>query len=302
MRKTSFAAIVFLTIAFSAVYASAKGTEVLKKTIDIGWFGIERNYHAFAAENNSEGTLQITAASPHRYYFGYVCLNHNWYSFSSRKPLTRDVILERKNSIYIILFGQRNASAGITIMQKDAGPSPPEVSIVAEPETIAEGGFATLRWQSKNADTVTIDQGIGEVENEGSNEVSPAATTSYTITAAGAGGSEADSTTIEVTQPPSISVTEPDGSGDTTDESFTIAWTDTDPDSNAKIDLIQPARRCRFQPGNTGVLMDPGSRPGRQLPSRISRNRRLTNRQPDGGDHRNGPSAGCHPDRRPRGD
>ncbi|HMA67715.1 MAG TPA: carboxypeptidase regulatory-like domain-containing protein, partial [Desulfosalsimonadaceae bacterium] len=237
MKKTSFAAVIFLAIAFCAVSARARGTAVFTSTVDIGWFGIERSYHTFAAEDQAEGILQITGSSSHRYYFGYVCLNHNWHSFSSRNPLSRDVILKRQNSIYIILFGQRNAAADITVIQKDVGPLLPVVSISAEPETIAAGGSATLGWQSQNADTASIDQGIGEVDTEGSTEVSPAATTTYTISAAGAGGSATDSVTVAVTHPPSICVTEPDGSGDEADKEFRITWTDADPDSNAEIAL-----------------------------------------------------------------
>ena len=58
----------------------------------------------------------------------------------------------------------------------------------ADPGTIAPGGVATLSWRVEDADSVTIDNGIGTVDAEGSTEVSPAVTTTYTLTATGGDG------------------------------------------------------------------------------------------------------------------
>lgn len=57
------------------------------------------------------------------------------------------------------------------------------VTLVASPATIGPGQNATLTWTSANATSVSIDQGIGAVGSSGSQVVSPAATTIYTITA-----------------------------------------------------------------------------------------------------------------------
>lgn len=57
------------------------------------------------------------------------------------------------------------------------------VTLVASPATIGPGQNATLAWTSANATSVSIDQGIGAVGSSGSQIVSPAATTIYTITA-----------------------------------------------------------------------------------------------------------------------
>ena len=72
----------------------------------------------------------------------------------------------------------------------------PTVSISANPATIQEGGSSTLTWLSTNADSCTIDQGIGTVNTSGSTTVSPTATTTYTITATGAGGTATNSVTV----------------------------------------------------------------------------------------------------------
>jgi hypothetical protein len=76
------------------------------------------------------------------------------------------------------------------------------VDISADPETIAVGDSSTLSWTSTNADSASIDQGIGDVPVEGSTTVSPTETTTYTITAVGPGGSATDSVTVTVVIPP----------------------------------------------------------------------------------------------------
>ncbi len=57
------------------------------------------------------------------------------------------------------------------------------VTLVASPATVGPGQNATLTWTSANAASVSIDQGIGVVGSNGSQIVSPAATTTYTMTA-----------------------------------------------------------------------------------------------------------------------
>jgi hypothetical protein len=57
-------------------------------------------------------------------------------------------------------------------------------SFTASPMTITAGGTSTLSWGTvTNADAVEIDQGIGGVVTPGSRVVSPATTTTYTLTA-----------------------------------------------------------------------------------------------------------------------
>jgi hypothetical protein len=57
-------------------------------------------------------------------------------------------------------------------------------SFSASPSTISPGGSSTLSWGAvSNADSVSIDQGIGGVGTPGSTTVSPSGTTIYTLTA-----------------------------------------------------------------------------------------------------------------------
>ncbi len=84
-------------------------------------------------------------------------------------------------------------------------PAPPKAvinSFTAEPSSIEKGQSATLRWSVANATDMTIDQGIGAVQSEGQQTVTPSSTTTYTLSARGPGGSDSKSVTVSVTEPP----------------------------------------------------------------------------------------------------
>lgn len=81
-------------------------------------------------------------------------------------------------------------------------PAAPTVSLAASPSAIQQGQCTTLTWSSTNATGASIDQGIGAVSPSGSRQVCPTSSTSYLITATGAGGSQTASTTVGVTPPP----------------------------------------------------------------------------------------------------
>ena len=111
------------------------------------------------------------------------------------------------------------ATDRVTVTVIPANP-PPTVSISARPLFIKRGEEAALSWTSTDADTVTIDQGIGTVAASGSRQVSPTQTTTYIITATGAGGTRTASVKVTVLQtPPTVSFT---------GESASLTWTVTD--------------------------------------------------------------------------
>jgi peptidoglycan-associated lipoprotein len=63
----------------------------------------------------------------------------------------------------------------------------PTASITADPLAIDLGQSVVLNWRSQNATTVTID-GIGEVNANGTQTVSPSNSTNFHLTAKGEGG------------------------------------------------------------------------------------------------------------------
>ncbi len=84
-------------------------------------------------------------------------------------------------------------------------PPPPAPSIGkfgVEPSTIQRGQSATLSWAVSNATEISIDRGIGAVQAQGTRQVFPNDSTTYTLTAKGPGGTDTRSATVAVTVPP----------------------------------------------------------------------------------------------------
>jgi hypothetical protein len=78
-------------------------------------------------------------------------------------------------------------------------------SFTALPASIAPGGSATLRWVVTGATSLSIDQGIGLVTGTNSAVVTPAQTTTYTLTAQNsAGASVTSQAQVTVAPLPSI--------------------------------------------------------------------------------------------------
>ncbi|MHB1348851.1 MAG: carboxypeptidase regulatory-like domain-containing protein [Desulfobulbaceae bacterium] len=119
------------------------------------------------------------------------------------------------------------ATDRVTVTVIPANP-PPTVSISASPMFIKRGEEATLSWTSTDADTVTIDQGIGTVSASGNRQVSPTQTTTYTITATGAGGTRTASVKVTVLQPPPTVSFTGEPATIKAGESATLTWTATD--------------------------------------------------------------------------
>ena len=89
--------------------------------------------------------------------------------------------------------GSANASVTVQISE-----SLPSVIITATPDTIPPGGSSTLTWTTSNATSATIDQGIGNVQLNGSLAITPAVETIYTITATGNGGTSTARVTVKM--------------------------------------------------------------------------------------------------------
>jgi peptidoglycan-associated lipoprotein len=84
-------------------------------------------------------------------------------------------------------------------------PPPPAPSInefSAEPSSIERGQSSTLKWSVANAEQMSIDNGVGSVQANGSRSVFPNETTTYTLTATGPGGTTNKPATVTVTVPP----------------------------------------------------------------------------------------------------
>ncbi len=90
-------------------------------------------------------------------------------------------------------------TVSVTVNTTPAAP-PRIIRFTATPASIVSGQHSTLNWQVENADTVTIDNGVGTVALTGSQDVAPTQTTTYTLTATSRTGTSTAQVTVNVTQ------------------------------------------------------------------------------------------------------
>lgn len=118
-------------------------------------------------------------------------------------------------AIFIVLAtsGCHKKSAQATPPPPPPPPPAPTATLAANPAVIEQGQSATLTWQTNNATDINID-GIGTVMASGSSTVTPSASTTYTLTAKGPGGSNDASTRVtvnaRVAQAPAPSISDED--------------------------------------------------------------------------------------------
>jgi peptidoglycan-associated lipoprotein len=87
-------------------------------------------------------------------------------------------------------------------------PAAPTITLRAQPGQIDRGGSTTLQWDAKNATSVSITPGLGDVAVTGNRSVNPTSSVTYTATAMGPGGSATDTARITVNVPAAPSVAE----------------------------------------------------------------------------------------------
>src|SRR5271155_1457057 len=75
----------------------------------------------------------------------------------------------------------------------------PTVTLNASPTTVNPGATVTLSWTSTDATDLSIDPGVGKVATQGSTPVTPTESTTFTITATGAGGTATANVRVTVT-------------------------------------------------------------------------------------------------------
>ncbi len=146
--------------------------------------------------------------------------------------LTAEVNLAESNTIKVELRGAPGTYISVEIIQDI---DPPVVTIQATPASVILGNTAELAWTSENADICEITPDIGLVDLSGRMTVSPQATTTYTITAIGLGGTATAETVVSVFLPPTVTI---DVDPDTIIEgqTATLTWTS----ANAENCVIQP--------------------------------------------------------------
>lgn len=144
--------------------------------------------------------------------------------------------MKSKRSWYIFLLCSLTILSACSFIS--CRPEPPAILLFsATPSEINRGESTTLKWYIKDATSVTIDQGLGEVAATGSVELSPAKTIAYTLTATNTGGTVSKSVVINVTTPtpqPTTPDTTPPvikniSASSETETSTVITWTTNEP-------------------------------------------------------------------------
>jgi len=151
------------------------GSEVYRRNLDLGgtYFASPTIAGGYLFLMNDGGTALVLEPGPR-------------YVEVARSPLeaVRSTPVFAGNRTYLNYLG--------TLRCVQGGPvNPTDVWIGrfwASPSTAVAGQPVTLTWDTVNADAVRIEPGVGPVKGTGSATVSPAQTTTYTLTAEGPGG------------------------------------------------------------------------------------------------------------------
>jgi hypothetical protein len=143
--------------------------------------------------------------------------------------------------------------------------APVKVSMTNSTANINCGQSTDLQWTTTDAVDVSYDNGIGKVANSGSQAVSPHATTTYTLTASGPGGTVTGTETVNVntTVVATLNAAPPElhyrkiGDKVITDDSGTLTWTTSNADSAeiapiGKVDL-NGSQTVKADPAKTDI-------------------------------------------------
>jgi RHS repeat-associated protein len=222
--------IIFMLIAIIAPKTYANEPSVFgPKNLEIGSFRLHLSRHSFSAQTPSDGVLTIKKnTSELAINTGFLFFNGTFIalkSFLSGNDIqfSEELTLAASNHLTIFLGGTPGASVNIKIESAVSPIPPPVIDFSAYPDSILQGESAVLVWETTHADTIEIDPEIGMVVENGSMTVSPAETTTYTLTATGSGGSVSDQITIAVVATPQVGLVVSDTEVDY-GESVTLSW------------------------------------------------------------------------------
>jgi len=102
------------------------------------------------------------------------------------------------------------AQVSVIVLPATGTSSMPLIAFQSSPPTISAGSTTTLTWNVSGATSVTIQPDIGTVDASGTAEVTPTATTTYTLTAIGGSSTVTATTTVTVEQAQNSMILTPD--------------------------------------------------------------------------------------------
>lgn len=213
-KSLLFLAVLFMFSAISSSTYADDQTVFGPKDFKIKRWYIHLSFHRFRVDDPGDGVIFITKNTPNKKIRGgFLFLNRKFipirsFLVGSDTVFEKKISLRSKNRMTVFLRGTPGASISIEVRKKSAIPAP-EVTFSADPQSITLGKSSTLTWTTTNAESVSIDQGIGSVDQHGTLNVSPQESTTYTITAMGPGGTATASVTVTVVSPITLTITSP---------------------------------------------------------------------------------------------
>src|SRR5690348_407751 len=183
--------------------STAAAQKPAKVTVAVGPLGIQVTFEACYVSSDANCPETVPGYSIYRNPpgfgstpWGYANLGNNGYSyqgtFMDQKQITvgQTYTYEVCTGLSADSGGSNCLQASPVTVQKQAPPpaAKPTVKLTSSSAVMPSGG-ATLNWTSTNATSLNLQPGVGNVSvPAGSTDVSPVQTTTYTITASGAGG------------------------------------------------------------------------------------------------------------------
>ena len=161
-------ALLFILFTIASPTSAQDRTVFGPKDLTTGWWRIHLSFHHFTVDDPGDGVILITKNTPEkRIRGGFLFFNGSLFSIGSFLVGTdtvyeKEVSLRSTDSLMVFLSGRPGASITIEVKKKSSI-QPPEVTFSADPPTIILEESSTLTWTTTNADSVTIDQGIGQV-------------------------------------------------------------------------------------------------------------------------------------------
>ena len=166
---------------------------------------INGSYH------NHDARMIIRKQQGDTYRTGLVLFNNSVVPLALFFKSDSDVIevnvkLDWLNFLFVYFNGDENAELSVEISDSTVE-KPKIVKFIAVPDTIESGDSLDLEWEVQNADTVFIDNGVGQVADSGSLRVAPIESLLYTLTASGGGDTATANVSVSVTIPqPAVSL------------------------------------------------------------------------------------------------
>jgi len=155
----------------------------------------------------------VTSDGMRLYIDGNLILN----SWRDQPPdyYTATQTISQGSHLIVVEYYEHLGGATAQVSWQNTSPANPQAPVIssftATPGTTTAGTPVTLAWNVSGATSVSIDDGVGDVTNISSTTVSPAQTTTYTLTASNSSGSVSDSVTATVSatvsappQPPTV--------------------------------------------------------------------------------------------------